>query len=269
METIDVGGVRLACRQEGAGQPILFLPPLGTSHAAFNHLLRRLPPGRAIFFDPKGVGKSDRPEAGYSVEASAEEAWALLDRLGVDGAVLFGVSYGGAVAQAMARRSPGRIRGLILVSTWSAPDRHRAELVRVWQDLYGQVPMDLFYREVHLWTFSPAFYRRSEAEIRRLQDALAREQGHPTPAVFRQMAEAALTFDGRGFLKDVRAPVQILVGGEDRITPPEEGARLAAQVPGARLSVVPGRGHGLLWEEPQVALDALEETLKAVEVRAG
>ncbi|WP_158509698.1 alpha/beta fold hydrolase [Limnochorda pilosa] len=258
--------MQLAFRREGEGEPVLFLPPLGGTHAAFNHLRRRLPPCQAILFDPRGSGASDRPASGYSVQQAAADGWALLDGLGIGQAVLVGVSFGGAVAQAMAGTHPDRMDGLLLISTWLAPDAHRSELVRVWAELYERLPVGLFYREVHLWTFAPALYERSEATIRRLQQGLALERGHPDRAVFRQMAEAALAFDGRGLLAGLRVPARVLVGGEDRVTPPKEAGRLAAQVPGAELRVVPGRGHGLVWEDPDEPLQALAEVLNAVEV---
>lgn len=269
LERLHVGGVRFAFRQEGEGEPVLWIPPLGATHAAFNHLRRAMPPCRAILYDPRGLGQSDQPPDGYTVEEAARDAWGLLDGLGVAQAVLAGVSWGGTVVQAMARQHPERVRGLLLISTWLAPDPHRDELIRVWGELYGRVPLELFYREVHLWTFAPAFYRASATAIRRFQQGLAMGQGQPEPETFRAMTQSALLFDGRGSLQGLAVPVRVLVGGDDRVTPPEEGARLAAEIPGAQLRVVPGRGHGLLWEAPDEALVALRELLDWLEVRGG
>ncbi|HEY8530897.1 MAG TPA: hypothetical protein VIL08_01500, partial [Limnochorda sp.] len=58
LERLDVGGVRLAFRQEGEGEPVLWVPPLGGTHAALNHLRRSLPPCRTILYDPRGLGRS-------------------------------------------------------------------------------------------------------------------------------------------------------------------------------------------------------------------
>lgn len=266
---MDVGGVRLAFRQEGEGEPVLWVPPLGGTHAAFNHLRRSLPPGKALFYDPRGLGRSDRPAGGYTVDQAARDAWALLDGLGVEKAVLVGVSWGGTVAQTMTRQRPGRVRGLLLISTWLGPDPHRDELIRVWGELFGRVPLELFYREVHLWTFAPDFYRTSAPAVRRFQQGLAMGRDHPDPETFRAMTRGALAFDGRGAWPALAGPVLVLVGGEDLVTPPEEGTRLAAAIPGAELRVVPGRGHGLLWEAPDVVVSALGELLDRLEVSGG
>ena len=101
-----MGDLRLAFRQEGEGEPVLWVPPLGGTHAAFNHLRRAMPPCRAILYDPRGLGASDRPPDGYTVEDAAADAWRLLDGLGVARAVLVGVSWGGTVVQAMATKRP-------------------------------------------------------------------------------------------------------------------------------------------------------------------
>lgn len=264
-----MGDLRLAFRQEGEGEPVLWVPPLGGTHAAFNHLRRAMPPCRAILYDPRGLGASDRPPDGYTVEDAAADAWRLLDGLGVARAVLVGVSWGGTVVQAMAHQAPQRVRGLLLISTWLAPDPHRNELLRLWGELYGRVSLELFYREVHLWTFPPGFYRSAPGAIGRFQQGLARSRGHPHPEVFRALVRSALAFDGRGCLDDLAVPAWVLVGSEDRVTPPDEGARLAGAIPGARLRVVPGRGHGLLWEAPEEPVRALGDLLERLEVSGG
>lgn len=156
-----------------------------------------------------------------------------------------------------------------MISTWLAPEPHRDELIQVWGELYGRVPLELFYREVHLWTFAPAFYRAAAPAVRRFQQGLAMGQGHPDPETFRAMTRGALAFDGRGRWPGLTVPARVLVGGDDRVTPPEEGARLAAAIPGAQLRVVPGRGHGLLWEAPNEVVAVLGELLDRLEVSGG
>src|SRR5690606_41318906 len=105
-----------------------------------------MPPCRAILYDPRGLGASDRPPDGYTVEDAAADAWRLLDGLGVARAVLAGVSWGCPAVQAVAHQAPQRVGGLLFISTWLAPDPHRTERLRLRGQSYGRVALQPLHR---------------------------------------------------------------------------------------------------------------------------
>ena len=70
-----------------------------------------------IAFDAPGTGRSATPPIPLSLEALARVAEGVLDELGVEQADVLGYSFGGAVAQRLARRAPERVRRLVLAAT--------------------------------------------------------------------------------------------------------------------------------------------------------
>jgi pimeloyl-ACP methyl ester carboxylesterase len=66
-----------------------------------------------------------------------------------------------------------------------------------------------------------------------------------------------LHFDVSERVGAIATPTTVLCGRADRLTPPSESVRLAERIPGARLEIVPGAGHMLMFEAP----DRLEEVV--------
>ena len=63
--------------------------------------------------------------------------------------------------------------------------------------------------------------------------------------------------DFRAGLADVAVPTTVVVGSRDLLTPPRLGRALAAAIPGARLVEVPGAGHMLPYEEPDLLAELI------------
>ena len=102
--------------QGDASGPILVLVPGPTdSWRSYMSVLER-PPGsiRAIVVSQRGHGESDKPASGYRVEDFAADLVALLDRLGVERAVIVGHSGSCLVARRTAIDHPTRVAGLVL-----------------------------------------------------------------------------------------------------------------------------------------------------------
>ena len=106
------------------------LPPVVFIHGASANLkdqmlpLRPLLEGRAemLFFDRPGLGWSGRgPGNNETLSAQVDTIAALMDRLGIEKAVIVGHSFGGAIATAFARQHPDKTRGLVFLSPASHP----------------------------------------------------------------------------------------------------------------------------------------------------
>src|SRR5437016_7055319 len=108
-------GVRLFYRSMGRGEPVLFLH--GGPGLPHGYLLPWMEPlarsHRLVFFDQRGVGRSDKPEHGsYGVADIAQDVDALRRSLRLGKVHLFGFSWGGALALEVAIRYPGSLRSL-------------------------------------------------------------------------------------------------------------------------------------------------------------
>ena len=117
MPRIPVNGVELHYEEHGSGEPILCIHGTGSSTALWRDPAVALATrGRAIIYDRRGFGESERPDPLVSnVHLQADDAAALLDALGAAPAVVIGRSHGGEIAVDLALRYPGRVRALALL----------------------------------------------------------------------------------------------------------------------------------------------------------
>ncbi|MYW09794.1 haloalkane dehalogenase [Streptomyces sp. SID2563] len=125
MSTVPVLGTTVHYRESGDpdGLPFVFLHGNPTS----SHLWRDVLPGvaapgrRLLAPDLIGMGESGKPRLAYSFEDHARHLDAWFDALGLDGAVLIGHDWGGALAFDRAARLPGSVRALAFMETIVKP----------------------------------------------------------------------------------------------------------------------------------------------------
>jgi 3-oxoadipate enol-lactonase len=238
---------------DGEQVPLLLLTGAGMATIA---RLRTLP---ALAEDFRVLAfHADRPEGDPSVARLADEAVATLDAQGVERAHVYGMSFGGMVAQELALGHPGRVRALVLAATSAGgalrvpPDAAaRAFLAR----------RDATPAEERIWSAIPYSYatetRRRHAD-RIGADVAARLREPTDPAAHRLQREAAMAHDTADRLGGLDVPTLVLHGAEDRLVPPENGVHLSQAIPGARHLAVPGAAHVYPTDEP----DADREVVK-------
>jgi pimeloyl-ACP methyl ester carboxylesterase len=247
-----LNGIRAHYETHGAGDPVLLISGLGGPAVNWLFQIRDLSPRyRIITLDNRGVGETDLPEAPvYPTGQLAEDAAALLDHLGLERAHVVGASMGGTIAIELAIRHPRLVRSLTLCCTWAQGDGRFLRTIESWMALAPRLSLEERFRHLLLpWLYTPAFL----ADQARVDDAVKRALAYPFPT-----RPESLERQGRGLLewngtrlmelRRLRKPTLVLVGREDVLTPPAFSRALAARIPGARLSVIPG-AHGFFIEE--------------------
>ena len=184
----------------------------------------------------------------YTLDDMARDTVGLMDVLGVSRAHLVGVSMGGMIAQIVAIEHPERVKSLTsIMSTSGDPalpgpdgDVRRALLRPRPRD--KAMAVDAYMEMFRL--IGGGRYPPTEAELRaRVERAVLRSY---RPDGFRRQLLAIQTAPSRvRKLRGVRAPTLVLHGSEDPLVPLAGGEDTAANVPGARLRVIPGMGHSL------------------------
>lgn len=227
----------------------------------------------AVAPDLRGHGRSDHPTAAdaYSFEILAADVPGLADTLGWDRFALVGHSMGGAVAQLVALDTPDRLTGLVLASTFHGPvPGITMELVRLGQWVV---------RESGMAGLAQALAeRRSEnpdsvAAVERLQEARPgyAEQSRlrleaTSPDMWMALAPRFVEQEDRlDRLAKVDVPTAVVVGELDS-TMLADCRRIAAAIPGAALTVIPGAGHVPQLEQPEAWWAALSGFLDRLPV---
>lgn len=243
---------------EPGPRAVVFLHGAGMDHTVWALQARYFAHhGRQVLaVDLPGHGRSAGTPLG-SVEALAGWLIRLLDAGGLAKAALVGHSMGALVALETAGRARDRVRALALIGVAAAmpvhPDlmaaalsgRHEAaELIADWG--HG--------RPAHLGGNPAPGLWRVGAGLRLLEGA--------APGVLAADLAASAAYEGAlAAAARIGCPTLLLLGAEDRMTPPAKAAALAAAIPGARRVVLAGAGHMLMSERPNEVIDALIETV--------
>lgn len=267
---IEVNGISVHYKETGSGETtFLLLHGFGASTFTWREVMEPLGVfGRVIAFDRPAFGLTERPlrEAWgetnpYTPEAQVALAVALLDALGVEKAVWIGNSAGGTVALNAALQHPERVESLILVDAavylgggapeWVRPILNTPQLRRV----------------------GPLIARRLESQGEAFIRLAWHDPAGVTPEVIagyrlplqaenwdRAIWELTLASEDPGLdsrLAELSMPVLVLTGDDDRIVPTEQSIRLAGEIPGAELVVIPESGHLPHEETPGAFLEAV------------
>ena len=118
---LTINGLQLNVSIRGQGSPLLLLNGLGGLIRTFDTLRDELMDFKTIALDVPGVGKSQAPTWPMRLPRHADTIAELLKQLGFDQVDVFGVSWGGALAQEFALRHPSMVRRLILAATSAGP----------------------------------------------------------------------------------------------------------------------------------------------------
>jgi pimeloyl-ACP methyl ester carboxylesterase len=267
---VEAAGARLHVVERGQGPALLLVHGLAGQLGNFTYgVVDRLAAQyRVVAVDRPGSGYSQRaPGASAALSAQADTLAALIETLELGRPVVVGHSLGGAVALALAQRRPERVSGLALV----APLTHLAPVPAAFKGLMIASP---WLRSLVAWTLAaPATLVLGD---RMLAQVFAPE---PAPRDFGVKGGGLLALRPSHFIaasadlaaipEDLPAmtqrygamklPVSILFGRGDRILDPrEQGEALAAELPGATLTLVEG-GHMLPVTQPELTANFIRE----------
>ncbi|HEU0051740.1 MAG TPA: alpha/beta fold hydrolase [Longimicrobium sp.] len=204
---------------------------------------------RCLWFDNRGMGRSQPLAGALTVERMANDALALLDAEGWPAAHVVGHSLGGVVAQRLALAAPGRVRSLSLLCTFArGAEATRMSLWMAWVGMRTRIGPRRMRRAAFLrLVMTPAALASAD------RDALARELaplfGHDLadqpPVAMRQLS-AMRAYDATPRLGELAGiPTLVVSAAHDRIARPELGRALAAGIPGARHVEFADASHGL------------------------
>jgi pimeloyl-ACP methyl ester carboxylesterase len=279
-----VDGFSLAYDRTGEGEPVVLLHGWPGSRADYR-LVEPLLAGAAdvVVPDLRGFGESDRhsadPDEGYSGDAQARSVTGLLDELGLGRVVLAGYDIGSRIAQVIARRSPQRVRALVLTPPMPGAGRRLldpAVLSEFWYQNFHrlQLPEQLLdgdrdavrsYLE-HFWThWSGPSYTPADADLDRLADSYARPGAFTAsigwyrqgPGILaRGLAEQAPAPEDR-----LHVPTRVLWPDHDPLFPSAWADRLDEFFTDVSLTPLPDSGHFVPLEAPDAFAAAIRAAL--------
>jgi 3-oxoadipate enol-lactonase len=253
----NFGVVGIAANGTPDGELILFLHGVGSSKEVWRPQLEFLAGRRpAMAIDYPGYGESE-----FRADATREDyacaAFAAMDAMGRQRAHICGLSLGGVVAIAMHATAPERCASLIIADSFAVHPE-------------GQAIYDRSVAASRSMTMRELAEARSgvllgSAATPELRAEVIETMAAINPAAYRLGAAAVWLADQRERAASIDVPTLILVGEEDRITPPALSEELGRLIPHARLQRIAAAGHLANAEQPAAFNSAIESFLSELD----
>ena len=271
---VEIDGVRLHYFERGMGEPLVLLHGIDSMVQDFESsglIEMAAKKYRVIVFDRPGFGHSERPRGViWSPEKQADLIHRALGQIGVSGAIVLGHSWGASVAVALALKHPSTVGSLVLASGYYYPAA-RADVVAA---SGAAVPI---LGDIMSYTLSPLMKRLmwplAMAKIFGPQRVPKKFARFPKEMTFRpsqiraSAAETALMIPGAfsvpGAYTNLKMPVVIIAGEEDRMMDYEQSARLHRDVEQSTLHPVAGAGHMIHQTATGMVMLAIDEAAGA------
>ncbi len=242
-----------------AGEPdapaVLLLHGWGATAASFDGLAAALAAAgfRAVALDLPGHGGSQIPPAGWQLQDFARVVAGFAAKAGLtpDLAAVIGHSFGGRVAIKAVAGGLLKPRRLVLLD--SAGVKHAASA--------RNQAFKLAAKAGQAVTALPGLARLRTALRRRLYTA-AGSADYLDAGPMRQIFVRVINEDLQSAAAAITVPTLLIWGQYDQDTPLADGRLLAAKIPHSKLEVVPGAGHFVYLDAPDVTARYVEEFLK-------
>lgn len=246
-----VGDIEIYYEVHGAGpRTLVLIRGLGSNLLSWYEQLDEFSRHyKCVVFDNRGAGRTDKPDAPYSIKQMADDTAGLMDALGIGRAALLGISMGGMIAQEFAlhhqeklsclilgcthfggagvAQSPPEIVAAVMAGTNATPQQQKQQLQAVFCD--------------------DTIERRPEVVEKHNR---IRAQYAIPPFTFARQIAAIGAFNASARLGKIHIPTMVITGRDDRLVAPKNSKLIADRIPGSMLKELPG-GHLFMAEYPE------------------
>ena len=237
--------VKLFYKEFGKGKPIIFIHGYPLDHTIWLPLIPELQKhARLILPDLRGHGQSPAPVGVYSMELLAADILTLMDKLGLEKAVIAGHSVGGYIALHFARDYPERLAGLALVASHCFSDlpERKQDRLDITEKVERTGKTD-FIGESMLPNLTP-----DKVLQEKLRLIIEKAKPAGVTGINRGMAQRKDTCE---VLSNLNVPTVIIAGELDKYLSVEKVNQMADLMKKPWLEIIPGTGHMLMMEAPQ------------------
>jgi pimeloyl-ACP methyl ester carboxylesterase len=204
---------------------------------------------RVIAYDIRGFGNTEKGNVHFSVQLFAFDLIGLMDALHIEKAVLCGLSMGGYIALSAMENFQHRFSKLILCDTKCAGDDAAAKENRM--KTIDSIKKDgkEKYAEESLWKlFSQSSFVSNQGAIEQVREMIL---ATPEEVLFQTLLALAERHDNCSLLSTTNLPVLIIVGEDDKLTPPEVARQMDKKIPDSDMFIVENAGHLSPMEQPE------------------
>lgn len=196
---------------------------------------------RVIAYDIRGHGNTDVGAIDFSIDLFVNDLLGFMDALKIEKTILCGLSMGGYIALNAIENNPERFTALILSDTNCTADSPEAiekrmnTILSIKENGVEKLANDLIPN-----LLAPESIRSNSEEIAAVKEMIVTTTKQSLYNSLHAMANRKETCSK---LAKIKVPVLILVGEEDKITPPEAASAMHEKIKGSLLQVIPHAGH--------------------------
>ncbi len=241
---VKLNGITINYTERGLpqGLPVVFIHGFPFNHSMWEPQMKALPNNiRAVTYDVRGHGESDVADGIYSIEIFVDDLMALLEHLSIEKAVVCGLSMGGYIALRGFERQPEKFKALILCDTRTEADTNEGKVKRsasiktVKTDGVG-VFADGFVKAV----FAEKTFQNNPAVVDMIRNVI---KGNSPLGICGTLLALAARTETTAALSSVKVPTLILVGEEDKLTPPSASESMRDRIAKSEMHVIPHAAH--------------------------
>lgn len=252
-------GVRLAYSIFGSGPGLIYVTPWVTDLSYFledEHIYKfwsnLAQSFTIVIYDKHGCGQSDRDRTQFSLAGELLDLETVVDHVGLDKFILFGMSCAGPIAISYASKNPDNITQMILYATWAngndiANEEVRHAIVNIIKASWG----------IGSRTIADLFVPRASQEIHEQLTKFQRISCSPEMAA--ELLSLGYSIDVSSLVPEINIPTLILHREGDKTAPVNEGRRLASDMPNCCFSVFKGDIHLPWLGNSNEIIDAIRE----------
>jgi len=232
MAEVTVGEETLHVELEGdETKPVILLSnALGTNLSMWDaQMPALLEHYRVLRYDSRGHGDSSVPEGPYTINLLGQDALAILDALGLEQVDFIGLSLGGFIGQWLLLHAPERIGKAILSNTASQIGNEDMWADRI-QTAFHDGMTPIANGLIEAW-FTREVREKNPEAVSRIEKMILATPTEGYTATCAALRDADL----RDEITNIKAPVLVIVGRHDIVTPTGIGALIASAIDGAKL----------------------------------
>lgn len=253
-----VNQVDLFVQTTGEGETVVFSHGYLMSHAMFDGQVQALSQHfKCVRYDQRGHGQSEVTQSGYEIYNLVDDAIALIERLNVGAVHFVGMSTGGFVGMRIALKRPDLIKSLVLMDTSAGAEPPEAK------KQYGRLLKAVKYlgwwavlNKAMAVLFHPSFLKdpNKKSIVNQWKSIIT---GHNKNGLIAFGHGIFDRDDVQGQLHTITVPTAVIVGDEDKATPPEKAQAMADAITNAHLYTIEQVGHTAAIEKPDEVAQAM------------
>jgi len=265
MQFAKINGVTLHYQVISAPEDkptIVFSNSLGTDFRIWRDCIVRLV-GQCslVMYDKRGHGLSDTGNSPYKIDDHVNDLAGLLDHLGINNAVICGLSVGGLIAQGLLYLRPDLVRALILCDTAA-----KIGTAEMWDEriaALSEAGLEATADDILQRWFSSDFHAGQKEALAGYRNMLTRIPIDGYLGTCHALRDADL----RPAAAKIGVPAICIVGDEDQATPPDLVLETAKMIPDARYEVIRGAGHLPCIEQPEILVEIIKAFLVDADIK--